>query len=127
MMQRVQTGFAADATGTSGLDKEFEMTLRVGGNANSPVGRGGSTPDTAEIISPRPVRIVQPPPAVFEEPTESLTVKKEAPSTSPREKFREGDALRMHLDREGPDGESREGRPLRRDTAREKQEPSNWL
>ncbi|KIW69978.1 hypothetical protein PV04_02290 [Phialophora macrospora] len=122
VLQRVQTGFAADPAGTSGLDKEFEMTLRVGAIANSPVSGGASAPDTAEIISPRPVRIVQPPPAVFEEPAESQNVTEEVPSTSPRDKLREGDALRMHFDRDEPDGEIRDGRPLRRE-----QEPSNWL
>ncbi|EXJ61671.1 hypothetical protein A1O7_02100 [Cladophialophora yegresii CBS 114405] len=125
MMRRVQTGFAIDSAGISGLDKEFEMTLRVGDTAS----RGGSTSDTPEIIAPRPVRVVQPPPAVFEESAESSTVKKEPASTNLRGKFREGDALRMHLDKQGPDvvDDIREGRPMGRGTAQSKQEPSNWL
>ncbi|ETI27235.1 hypothetical protein G647_09918 [Cladophialophora carrionii CBS 160.54] len=124
MMQRVQTGFAVDSIGTSGLDKEFEMTLRVGETANSPASR-----ETPEIIAPRPVRIVQPPPAVFEESAESQIVKKEPASPDLREQFREGDALRMHLDKEGPDvvDEIRQGRPVRRGTTQDKQEPSNWF
>ncbi|KAJ9605815.1 hypothetical protein H2200_009664 [Cladophialophora chaetospira] len=118
-LQRVQTaGFAANAPGASGLDKEFEMTLRMGSNTTSPASAGGSTPNTPDIIAPKPIRVVQPPPAVLEEPTEPHIVKKGLADTNLREKFREGDALRMHLEKESPEvvDEIREGRSLRRHT-----------
>ncbi|OAP64175.1 hypothetical protein AYL99_00147 [Fonsecaea erecta] len=63
MLQRVQTGnFSGGTLGVSALDKEFEMTLRLGPNAiNSPVSPGGS-PNTPELLAPKPVRIVHPRP-----------------------------------------------------------------
>ncbi|EXJ66638.1 uncharacterized protein A1O5_10309 [Cladophialophora psammophila CBS 110553] len=104
MLQRVQTGnFAGGTMGASALDKEFEMTLRLGPNAiNSPVSPGGS-PNTPELLAPKPVRVVHPPPPVLEEPAQPHVVKKEIPNADLRKQFREGDALRMHLDREAPE------------------------
>lgn len=132
MLQRVQTGMSERSpVGGSALDKEFEMTLRQGPNAtNSPASEGGSTPNTPEILAPRPVRVVKPPqPEVLEEPVESHSIKKGTPSTSLRKEFRGGDALRMHLDKEAPDvvEDMREGRPLRRDHVGAKQGASNLI
>ncbi len=100
MLQRVQTG-GLDTNGASGLDKEFEMTLRMGSNTTSPVSPGGS-PNTPEIVAPKPMRVIQPPPAVFEEPAEpdTHTVKNQLPQKDLRKQFREGDALRMHFEKE---------------------------
>ncbi|OAL33172.1 hypothetical protein AYO20_07489 [Fonsecaea nubica] len=103
MLQRVQTGNFSGSRGASALDKEFEMTLRLGSNAvNSPVSPGES-PNTPELHAPKPVRVIHPPPPVLEEPIQSHIVKKEVQSTDLRKQFREGDALRMHLDTEAPD------------------------
>ena len=129
ILQRAQRGgFAEHSSGASGLDKEFERTLRRSPHANSPASVRGSTPNTPEIVAPKPVRVVQPP-SVFEEPNESAAIKKGVPSSNLREKFREGDALRMHLEKETPDlvDDIRKGRPLPRSTNQEQQEASKWI
>jgi len=127
MLQRVQTGFSAHSPNASGLDREFEMTLGIGSNGHSPISTIGSTPNTPDIVSPKPIRIVQPPPAVFEEPDEHHTIKKQEPSTDLQQAFREGDALRMHLEKEAPDTtEEFVGWRPRRDINPGNQEPSKW-
>ncbi|KIW30889.1 uncharacterized protein PV07_02581 [Cladophialophora immunda] len=130
MLQRVQTGnFSGNTLGPSGLDKEFEMTLRLGPNAiNSPVSPGGS-PNTLELLAPKPVRVVHPPPPVLEEPAQSRVVKKEIPSTDLRKQFREGDALRMHLDKEAPEIVDRIAAdvPVKRNTNPDGQDSSKWI
>ncbi|KIX94717.1 uncharacterized protein Z520_09407 [Fonsecaea multimorphosa CBS 102226] len=125
MLQRVQTGnFSGGTMGASALDKEFEMTLRLGPNAlNSPVSPGGS-PHTPELLAPKPVRVVHPPPPVLEEPAQSHVVKNQVPSTDLRKQFREGDALRMHLDKEAPeivDGIAADGLVKSESTSAEKE------
>ena len=109
-LQRIQTG----GFSSSGLDKEFEMTLRMGSNAHSPSqgSAGGATPSPPDIIAPKPMRVVQPPP-VFEDPPDP-----QERGNNLREQIREGDALRMHLEKETPEvvDQIKDGRPLRKDT-----------
>ncbi|KIX07992.1 uncharacterized protein Z518_02646 [Rhinocladiella mackenziei CBS 650.93] len=101
-LQRVQTGLSSPSpSGLSGLDKEFDMTLRLGSGVSSPESAGAS-PITPEIVAPKPVRPVHPPPPVFES-AEPPGLKKEIPSANLRKQFREGDALKMHHDLETPD------------------------
>jgi len=93
-LQRIQTGMSSGSpVGVSGLDKEFEMSLRLGPLVNSPESDGVS-PRTTEILAPKPRRPVQPPPPVYETP-EPRVIKKEIPSGDLRNQFKEGDALRM--------------------------------
>lgn len=106
---------AVTASPASSLDREFEMTLRLGSGSGSRAvgapelsshGEDGSVSarNTAPVIlAPRPVRPVHPPPAVLEIPEPG--VDEEMPAARPiamdqREGFREGDALRMHRDDE---------------------------
>ncbi|KAJ9645417.1 hypothetical protein H2204_000996 [Knufia peltigerae] len=90
-LQRVQTGLSPStaATASSGLDKEFEMTLQIGNksNNNSPADNDPASNNGPEIIAPKPVRPVQPPPLVMERPDRNL-----------KDHFREGDVLRIHHD-----------------------------
>lgn len=128
-LQRVQTGpfpFQSPSSSTA-LDREFERTLQLGSGTNSPASAGGS-PHSPEIIAPKPVRPVQPPPAIMET-KEPRIVKKELPNTDLRRQYSEGDALRMHLDRGTPESMngSSPGQPLRRNTDHPKQEPPNYL
>ncbi|KIW19106.1 hypothetical protein PV08_03398 [Exophiala spinifera] len=124
-LQRVQTGLSPSAaTASLGLDKEFEMTLQIGNQANPP-GREVAS-NSPEIIAPRPVRPVQPPPLVVERPDTSVSVVHEAQSSSSSssgraDDFREGDVLRMHHDPNIPtieentpaSGSSREVSPVK--------------
>lgn len=106
-VQRVQTGnFSGSPAGASGLDKEFEMTLRLGSGVNSPDSEGAS-PHTPEIVAPKPVRPIHPPPPIVEagSTSEHHIVRKDIPSNDLRKQLREGDALRMHFDNETPDKE----------------------
>ena len=101
-LQRIQTGLSpVTPVGTSSLDQEFEMTLQKGAGAKSP-STSSASPATPEIHAPRPIRPVKPPPAVMEVP-EPHVLKKESPSGDLRSHFREGDALRMHMDEPGSD------------------------
>ncbi|KAJ9502711.1 hypothetical protein LTR99_009385 [Exophiala xenobiotica] len=101
-LRRAQTGMSPpSASPASGLDREFEMTLRLGG-ASSPAGYGQGTSNTPQIVAPKPVRPAQPPPAVIEGEREDFQLEKIGlPSTDlkNRKRFREGDVLRMHHDR----------------------------
>jgi hypothetical protein len=122
MVQRIQTGLASASPTGSGLDREFEMTLGLGSASPSPISTIGSSPNTPVIVSPKPMRVVHPPPVVLEEPNEH-TIKQQEPSSDSEKPFREGDALRMHLDKQVPTPAEEEivgWRPPRRDTQESK-------
>jgi hypothetical protein len=105
-LQRIQTGLSpVTPVGRSNLDKEFEMSLQLWGGVNSPASSTAS-PATPEILAPKPIRPVQPPPAVMEIP-EPLELRKEHSSGDLRKQFRqEGNALRMHYDEPTPEPSS---------------------
>lgn len=94
-LRRIQTGMtpASATTPTSALDREFEMTLRL----SSPDGEDGRS-NIPEIVSPRPVRPVKPPPATTTDlPT---GMRREIPRHHGQGHLREGDVLRLHHDTE---------------------------
>ena len=102
-LRRAQTGMSpSSASPASGLDREFEMTLRLAPAVSSSDGQGTST--TPQIIAPQPVRPVQPPPAVIDRPDFQLD-KTGLSSTDLKNRFREGDVLRMHHDPDAPNVE----------------------
>jgi len=127
-IQRVQTGLTSGSPlSVSALDREFEMTLRLGSAGTSPESAGAS-PHALEILAPRPVRPVQPPPAVFDS-LEPHVVKKETPAGDLRRQFREGDILRMHVTDGTPDiidDVNRGTAPSRRIGSGE-QQPTRWI
>ncbi|KAI1620282.1 hypothetical protein EDD37DRAFT_172658 [Exophiala viscosa] len=94
-LQRIQTGTSptSAASRSSALDREFEMTLRLGAGHNSPDSQGSVT-NTPEIVSPRPVRPIKPPPPIMEIPHPS-GLRKEVPRNDRTEHLREGDILRL--------------------------------
>lgn len=102
-LQRIQTGLTPTTpVGKSDLDKEFEMSLQLWGGVHTPASSTAS-PVTPEILAPKPIRPVQPPPAVMEIP-EPHELKKEHSSGDLRKHFREeGNALRTHHDEPTPE------------------------
>ena len=102
-LRRAQTGMSpSPGSPASGLDREFEMTLRLAPPVSS--SNGQDTSQTPQIIAPKPVRPAQPPPAVIEKP-ESQLEKTGLSSTDLKNRFREGDVLRMHHDPDAPNVE----------------------
>jgi hypothetical protein len=96
-LRRIQTGMSPTSatTPTSALNREFEMTLRLDAGLNSPDGEDGLS-KIPEIVSPRPVRPVKPPPATTTDlPT---GMRREIPRDAGEDHLSEGDVLRLHHD-----------------------------
>lgn len=120
-LQRVQTGMPP-ASSVSPFDKEFAMTLRPGPTV-SPDTKSPS-PHTPEIIAPKPMRPVRPPPLVSQVPEPTVARK-----PVPKDEWREGDMLRLHHESDvsefgddvSPGGASSRG------TSIEEHQPSQWI
>ena len=98
-LQRIQTGLTPTTpVGRSDLDKEFEMSLQLWGGVHTPASSTAS-PATPEILAPKPIRPVHPPPAVIVIP-EPHELKKEHASGDLRKNFREeGNALQQYYNK----------------------------
>ncbi|EXJ83367.1 hypothetical protein A1O1_06988 [Capronia coronata CBS 617.96] len=123
-LRRVQTGMSP-ANSASHLDKEFEMTLRLGSGVKPPDSRGLS--HTPEIISPRPMRPVRPPPPVSEIP--EPYVNRELAKGDSRKHSKEGDILRLHHESDMSDNmdDVSPGAASSRGTSLEEHQPSQWI
>ncbi|KAK5055380.1 hypothetical protein LTR84_013130 [Exophiala bonariae] len=89
-LQRIQTGLSPSTPiGRSNLDQEFEMSLKLwGGSNNHSPASSTASPASPEILAPKPLRPVHPPPAVIEIP-EPPELKKERSSGDLRQHFQE--------------------------------------
>ncbi|KIV81753.1 hypothetical protein PV11_03915 [Exophiala sideris] len=110
-LRRTQTGMSptSAASPTSALNREFEMTLRLGAGHGSPDSAGGA-PNIPEIHAPRPVRPVKPPPPVMEIPEQRAPgLRREILRNDGTGHLREGDVLRLSRDAEVHDPTSNTG------------------
>ncbi|KAL2426940.1 hypothetical protein ABEF95_000483 [Exophiala dermatitidis] len=125
-LRRVQTG-AEPATTLSPLDKEFEMTLGLGNRGRAAAGQD-NPPQATQILAPRPMRPVRPPQPMPEALDHSI-LRKEPARDDLQAQFREGDMLRLHLERDASslaDDNTSSTASSRRNTL-EGHQPSQWI